>query len=261
MKLPLDPLKLRKKTVGEAAAEYILSDSIVAIGTGSTTAFTIKRLGEKLQSGDLKNVKLICTSYHTKLLAKKSGIPLTSLEETEGKVNLAIDGADEVDLNKILIKGGGASHTQEKVVCAAAQNFIVTVDIDKIVEQLGRNFPVPIEVLPMAITVVEQKIKELGGQPTIRQAVMKDGCVITEQGNMIIDAKFEVIENPKLLETQLNNIPGVLDNGLFAGTNKNTVVLFGYPSENNQPTCDQLEVINWNTFKCKYLSRRSSNEY
>lgn len=216
MTAELDPVKLMKQEVGRAAANQVQSGTIVGLGTGSTTAYAIQFLGERLKSGDLKDIKGIPTSFQASVLAKQYGIPLTTLDEID-QIEIAIDGADEVDPQKNLIKGGGAAHTREKIVDSLAQRFIVVVDSSKLVDRLGTTFPLPLEVLPLAITPVMKAVEQLGGKPELRMAIKKDGPVITDQGNMIIDAKFEAIDNPAELEKILNNIPGVLDNGLFVG--------------------------------------------
>lgn len=216
MTAELDPVKLMKQEVGRAAANQVQSGTIVGLGTGSTTAYAIQFLGERLKSGDLKDIKGIPTSFQASVLAKQYGIPLTTLDEID-QIDIAIDGADEVDPQKNLIKGGGAAHTREKIVDSLAQRFIVVVDSSKLVDRLGTTFPLPLEVLPLAITPVMKAVEQLGGKPELRMAIKKDGPVITDQGNMIIDAKFEAIDNPAELEKILNNIPGVLDNGLFVG--------------------------------------------
>ncbi|MGL4375959.1 MAG: ribose 5-phosphate isomerase A, partial [Microcoleaceae cyanobacterium] len=126
------------------------------------------------------------------------------------------DGADEVDPNLNLIKGGGAAHTREKVVDYFAEKFIVVVDSSKLVDKLGSTFKVPVEVIPMAIATVTKALEKLGGKPELRMGVRKAGPVITDQGNMILDVKFDNLsDNAKELESTINNIPGVLENGLF----------------------------------------------
>ncbi|MFM7423795.1 MAG: ribose-5-phosphate isomerase RpiA [Elainella sp.] len=211
-----DPVKVMKQEVGRAAANRVQSGTIVGLGTGSTTAFAIQFLGERLQSGELKDIKGVPTSFQASVLAKQYGIPLTTLDDIE-KIDIAIDGADEVDPQKNLIKGGGAAHTREKLVDSLADLFIVVVDSTKLVDKLGTTFPLPLEVLPVAIAPVTRAVEKLGGKPELRMAVKKDGPVITDQGNMIIDVTFGAIDNPAELEKTLNNIPGVLDNGLFVG--------------------------------------------
>jgi ribose 5-phosphate isomerase A len=210
------PQDLIKQEVGKAAAAKVKSNSVIGLGTGSTTAFAIEYIGARLKSGELTNVVGIPTSFQAQVLAKKFGIPLTTLDEAD-RIDIAIDGADEVDPQKNLIKGGGAAHTQEKVVDALAEQFIVVVDGSKLVDKLGSTFLLPVEVIPMAVTPVMRAIVKLGGEPQLRMGVRKAGPVVTDQGNLVIDVKFQSIDNPAELEKTLNNIPGVLENGLFVG--------------------------------------------
>jgi ribose 5-phosphate isomerase A len=219
-----DTAKLMKQQVGKVAADRVQSGNIVGLGTGSTTAFMIQFLGDRLKSGELKDIKGIPTSFQSSVLAKEYGIPLTTLDEVD-RIDIAIDGADEVDPQKNLIKGGGAAHTREKIVDALAEEFIVVVDSSKMVDKLGSTFLLPVEVLPMAITPVMRAIEKLGGKPQLRMGVKKAGPVITDQGLMVIDVKFDSIDNPAELEKTLNNIPGVLENGLFVGVA--TTILVG----------------------------------
>ncbi|NEP60765.1 MAG: ribose-5-phosphate isomerase RpiA [Symploca sp. SIO2G7] len=216
MSAATDPVKLMKQEVGKAAAERVQSGTIVGLGTGSTTAYAIQYIGERLKSGEIKDIQGIPTSFQAEVLAKQYGIPLTSLDAVD-HIDIAIDGADEVDPQLNLIKGGGAAHTREKVVDSLAAKFIVVVDSNKLVEQLGSTFLLPVEVIPMALSPVTAAIKKLGGTPELRMGVKKAGPVITDQGNMVIDVKFDSIDNPAELEKNLNNIPGVLENGLFVG--------------------------------------------
>ncbi len=211
-----DAIKVMKQNVGKAAADRVQSGSIVGLGTGSTTAFAIQHLGDRLKSGSLQNIQGIPTSFQASVLAKQYGIPLTTLDEVS-HIDIAIDGADEVDPQKNLIKGGGAAHTREKVVDSLAQQFIVVVDQSKLVEVLGSTFPLPVEVLPIAVTPVTRALEALGGKPELRLGVKKDGPVITDQGNMVLDVTFTAIHDPAALEKTINNIPGVLENGLFVG--------------------------------------------
>jgi ribose 5-phosphate isomerase A len=213
-----------KQQVGKAAADRVQSGSIVGLGTGSTTAYAIQYLGDRIKSGELTDIKGIPTSFQASVLAKQYGIPLTTLDEVD-RIHIAIDGADEVDPQKNLIKGGGAAHTREKVVDSLAELFIVVVDQSKIVTSLGSTFPVPIEVLPMAIAPVTRALEKLGGKPELRMGVKKDGPVITDQGNMVLDVTFASIPSPAELEKTLNNIPGVLENGIFVGITD--IVLIG----------------------------------
>ncbi|MGK7920853.1 MAG: ribose-5-phosphate isomerase RpiA [Trichodesmium sp.] len=211
-----DPTKLMKQQVGKAAADRVKSGMVVGIGTGSTAAYMIQFLGERLQSGQLTDIKGIPTSFQSTVLAKQYGVPLISLDEVD-HMDIAIDGADEVDPQKNLIKGGGAAHTREKIVDSLANQFIVVVDSSKLVDKLGSTFLLPVEVIPMAMNPVIRAIEKLGGQPELRMGVKKAGPVVTDEGNLVIDVKFDSIDNPAELEKSLNNIPGVLENGLFVG--------------------------------------------
>lgn len=174
MSATADPVKLMKQEVGKAAAALVKSGSIVGLGTGSTTAYTIQFLGDRLKSCELKDIVGIPTSFQSEVLAKEYGVPLTTLDAVD-HIDIAIDGADEVDPKKNLIKGGGAAHTREKVVDYLAEQFIVVVDSGKLVERLGSTFAVPVEVIPMAITPVTNAIKKLGGKPELRMGVKKLG--------------------------------------------------------------------------------------
>jgi ribose 5-phosphate isomerase A len=231
-----DPVKLMKQEVGKAAAKLVKSGSIVGLGTGSTTAYTVQFLGDRLKSGELKDIVGIPTSFQAEVLAKQFGIPLTTLDAVD-RIDIAIDGADEVDPQKNLIKGGGAAHTREKIVDYLAAQFIVVVDSSKLVDRLGSSFPVPVEVIPMAITPVMRAIEKLGGKPELRMGVKKAGPVITDQGNMVIDVKFDSIARPAELEKTLNNIPGVLENGIFV--NCTDLVLIG-EVQDGQPVVRQM---------------------
>jgi ribose 5-phosphate isomerase A len=211
-----DPVLVMKQEVGKAAAALVKSNAIVGLGTGSTTAFAIEYIGDRLKKGEITNIVGIPTSFQAEVLAKKYGIPLTTLDAVD-HIDIAIDGADEVDPNKNLIKGGGAAHTREKVVDSLAEQFVVVVDSGKLVDQLGSTFLLPVEVIPMAVTPVMRSLEKLGGKPELRMGIKKAGPVVTDQGNLVIDVKFDRIEDPATLEKTINNLPGVLENGLFVG--------------------------------------------
>ncbi|MEB3335999.1 MAG: ribose-5-phosphate isomerase RpiA [Leptolyngbyaceae bacterium] len=216
MSAAVDPVQVMKQEVAKAAASRVHSGSIVGLGSGSTAALMIQYLGDRLKSGELQDIKGVPTSFQSSVLAKQYGIPLVTLDDID-HIDVAIDGADEVDPQHNLIKGGGAAHTREKIVDSLAELFIVVVDSSKLVDRLGSTFKVPVEVLPMAITPVMRAIAKLGGQPELRMAVKKAGPVITDQGNMVLDVKFDRIDDPADMEKTLNNIPGVLENGIFVG--------------------------------------------
>lgn len=199
-----------KRKVGYLAAEQIKDGDVVGLGTGSTTHFFIEKLGKRIKDEELK-IMGIPTSYQSFFLAKDAMIQITTLEEHD--VDIAVDGADEVDPEFNLIKGGGAAHTLEKIVDSFASKFVVIVDGSKMVDKLG-NFPVPVEVIPQASRPVRNHLIKMGGAPTMRMAERKDGPVVTDNGNFIYDVKFTV-NDPKSLEIELNSIPGVVENGIF----------------------------------------------
>jgi ribose 5-phosphate isomerase A len=209
-----------KRTVGYAAAELVKDGNVVGLGTGSTTHYFIEKLGNRIKEEGI-DILGIPTSYQSFLLAKDSGISVTTLEEHD--IDIAVDGADEVDSGLNLIKGGGAAHTMEKIVDGAADKFIVIVDGSKIVDKLGK-FPVPLEVIPQACRTVSNHVGQFGGIPALRMAKMKDGPVITDNGNFILDVKFGSIEDPVYLEKELNFIPGVVENGIFSGIADEVIV-------------------------------------
>jgi ribose 5-phosphate isomerase A len=212
----MDPVTLMKQEVGRAAAAQVKSGTVVGLGTGSTTAYAIQFIGDRIASGDLTDIKGIPTSFQASVLAKQHGIPLATLDEVD-HIDIAIDGADEVDPQMNLIKGGGAAHTREKVVDGLAERFIVVVDSSKLSDKIGTIFALPVEVIPMAIAPVTRALEKLNGKVEMRMGIKKDGPVITDQGNMVLDVTFNGIDNPAEMEKTINNIPGVLENGLFVG--------------------------------------------
>lgn len=202
-----------KKITGYEAANEVLDGQIIGLGTGSTTHYFIEKLGMRMKEEEL-DIMGIPTSYQSFFLAKDWNIPITTLEEYD--VDLAVDGADEVDPALNLIKGGGAAHTLEKIVDYSADRFIVIVDDSKMVETLGK-FPVPVEVIPASSRIVSQILEDMGAANSIRMAEKKDGPVVTDNGNFVIDAEFGVVSDPEDLEIELNSIPGVVENGIFSG--------------------------------------------
>ncbi|HNT72507.1 MAG TPA: ribose-5-phosphate isomerase RpiA [Methanothrix sp.] len=211
-----------KRAAGEAAAGMVRDGMVLGLGTGSTVAWTIKRIGEMVEEG--MEVLGVPTSYQAQELAIAAGIPLTSLDQ-DPVLDLAIDGADQISRDLIAIKGGGAAHAREKVVAASARWFVIVADSSKYVDSLSH--PVPVEVLPIAGRLASRRIEELGGSPQIRQARMKDGPVITDNGNFVIDADFGTIEDPGPLAAQLSEIPGVVEHGIFENVDELVVVIDG----------------------------------
>ena len=213
-----------KKAVAEVAVNEIESGMVVGLGSGSTAALMIKSLANAINTNKLKNIKGVPTSFQSEVLALELGIPLIDLASVE-KIDLAIDGADEVDPKFQLIKGGGACHVREKLVAAKANRLLIVVDETKLVEKLNLVFPLPLEVIPSAWKQVKDVIEKMGALVTLRMASKKAGPVVTDQGNLVLDILFKKgIDDPKDLESRLNNIPGVLENGLFVDLTDNVLV-------------------------------------
>ncbi|GGJ05542.1 ribose-5-phosphate isomerase [Halobellus salinus] len=202
----------QKRRAGERAAEAVEDGDVVGLGTGSTAAHAIRAIGDAVDAG--LDVRGVPTSFDARRLARDAGIPLRSLNEVDG-IDLAIDGADRIDRDCTAIKGGGAAHAREKVVDAAADRFVVVADPSKVVDTLSH--PVPVEVLPDAYTAVERAVAALDGEPTLRRAEAKDGPVITDNGNLVLDCAFGRIDDPTGLARRLSPVPGVVEHGLFVG--------------------------------------------
>lgn len=199
-----------KRAAGESAATLVKDGMVVGLGTGSTVAWTIRKIGDMVKEG--MDIQGVATSYQSESLAISCGIQLTSLAQNP-VLDLAIDGADQVDKKFFVIKGGGAAHTREKIVSHCARRFVVVCDQTKHVEQL--TAPVPVEVIPFGSGLANRRLQEMGGRPVLRMGKMKDGPVITDNGNLIMDVDFGVIDDPGVLAARLSSIPGVLDHGIF----------------------------------------------
>jgi len=201
-----------KMLAGYEAAKEIKDGQIIGLGTGSTTHYFIEKVGMRIQEEEI-SIMGVPTSYQSFMLAKQWKIPVTTLEEHD--ISVAVDGADEIDPDFNLIKGGGAAHTLEKIVDYSAEELIIIADGSKKVDILG-NFPVPLEIIPQSVKLVFDSVKDMGANPTIRMATEKDGPIISDNGNFIVDASFGEIDNPIQLEKDLNSIPGVVENGIFS---------------------------------------------
>ncbi|MFB6281668.1 MAG: ribose-5-phosphate isomerase RpiA [Haloferacaceae archaeon] len=202
-----------KRRAGESAADLASDGDLVGLGTGSTAAHAIRALGRRVDAG--LDVRGVATSHQARERAREAGVPLAHLDAV-GSVDLAIDGADQVaDGGAALVKGGGAAHAREKVVDAAADRFVVVVDPTKLADAL--DHPVPVEVLPDARAAVARRLREAGGEPTLRTAERKDGPVITDNGNVVFDCAFGTIDDPEARAARLDGVPGVVAHGLFVG--------------------------------------------
>jgi ribose 5-phosphate isomerase A len=203
-----DGIAAAKRRAGESAADDVKDGMVVGLGTGSTAAHAIRHLGERVDSG--LDIRGIPTSYQARERAIEAGIPLTSLDEANP--DIAIDGADAV-VDGILVKGGGAAHAREKIVDSAADRFLVVVDPSK--EQESLDVDVPVEMLPDAQSTVADAVESLGGEPSLRAASAKDGPIVTDNGNLVLDCDFGVVSEPKALASELDVIPGIIEHGLF----------------------------------------------
>ncbi|HNX17075.1 MAG TPA: ribose-5-phosphate isomerase RpiA [Methanoregula sp.] len=211
-----------KRAAGYKAADMVEDGMVIGLGTGSTVFYAIERLGVRIREGI--SVSGIPTSYQTAMRARECGIPLTTLDDNP-VLDLAIDGADQIDPQFRMIKGRGAALTREKCVAAAAFRFIVVADEAKMVPRLSGI--VPVETLPFATKTAMAQLRGLGCRPVIREAVKKDGPVITDNGNFIVDCHFDEIADPALLEEAMAVIPGVIESGLFTRFSNNTTVIVG----------------------------------
>ena len=210
-----------KEAAGRRAAEYIEAGMIVGLGTGSTTEWAIRALGERVAAG--LEVKAIPTSEATDTLARSLDIELTTLAEVSS-VDLTIDGADEVDPSLDLIKGLGGALLREKIVASITAHQIIVADPSKLVDQLGSKAPLPVEVVPWSHPRVAQVLKERGLAPALRLRT-PDIPFVTDNGNYVIDARFpEGIDDACATERWLNALPGVVENGLFLGMTQLVIV-------------------------------------
>ena len=204
-----------KQKAGFRAAELVESGMVVGLGTGSTTEYALKRIARMLKAGELEGIVGIPTSVRTEKLARELDIPLTGFE-THQKIDLTIDGADEVDPELNLIKGGGGALLREKVVAQASRRNIIIIDDSKLVPKLGTGWALPIEVIPFARHTEEAFLSDIGGNVTLRKN--DDGTPYkTDQNNVILDADFGPMDDPLSLAAQLNERAGIIEHGLFLG--------------------------------------------
>lgn len=220
-----------KKKIACFAADALIRDGMkLGLGTGSTAGWLVDRLKDLLESGKIRTVIAVPTSLDTRFKCEAAGIPVTSLSDPRlcGSLDLTIDGADEIDPEGNLIKGGGGAHLSEKIVASASRVYAIIAESRKLVKKLGGNFPVPVEIIQAAAAPVTQALTALGAQDvTLRVSDRFCGPVFTEHGNIILDVCFPPIENPRLLEQQIKIIPGVVESGIF--TRPVNHVIIGYP--------------------------------
>ena len=208
-----------KKLAGEKAVDYVEDGMIVGLGTGSTVEYSLRKLGILVRDG-LK-IKGIPTSMHTRRIAKEENIPLTTLEENP-EIDLTIDGADEVDSDLNLVKGGGGALTREKIIAYHSKKVIIVVDDSKIVKALGIDFSLPVEVLKFGWSSTKKVLEKFDCNVELRKIMGEP--FITDNSNYVLDCEFEKIENAEQLEMDINSIPGVVENGLFIGVADKVIV-------------------------------------
>jgi len=233
-------ISLLKEAAGKAAVDNMVKSGMkLGLGTGSTAVHAVRRVGELLAQGALKDICAFATSFQTEIECEKLRIPFYTLNSRElsGGLDLTIDGADEVDPKNRLIKGGGGAMLIEKLAAYASSEFVIIVDESKLTENLGYGFAVPVEVVPAARVQAAKALDKLGATVTLREAIRKAGPIITEHGNLILDIRFSPSVpgehnshngtiDPSFMETELNQIPGVVENGFF--TRKPPVVYIAH---------------------------------
>ncbi|HUX51064.1 MAG TPA: ribose-5-phosphate isomerase RpiA [Spirochaetia bacterium] len=207
-----------KALVGRTAADQnVRSGMKVGMGTGSTAVWAIRRIGELVGEGSISDILVVPTSFQSTIECQKQKLSVRSLNDPDigGMLDVTIDGADEVDGDMRLTKGGGAALLIEKLVAYNSEQVVIVVDESKLVEHLGLSFAIPIEVHPEARVAVSRALERIHARGELRMALRKMGPVITDNGNLIIDATLESARDPVELESLLNSIPGVMENGLF----------------------------------------------
>jgi ribose 5-phosphate isomerase A len=200
-----------KQTAARAAVELVQSGDVVGLGSGSTATHVVRFLAERIRNQELKIVG-IPTSQQTRNLAEQLNIPLTTLDEKQ-QIDITLDGADEIDHELNLIKGGGGALLREKIIASASRRLIIVADSTKMVTHLGK-FPLPVEVIPFAQAVLEQRIRTLGAQVSLRRYAY-DNPYVTDEGHHILDCSFGEIADPRELADRLRSFPGVVEHGLF----------------------------------------------
>jgi len=210
-----------KQRAAERAIEAVGSGQVIGLGTGSTAKFAIEALGRLVREG--VSIKGVPTSIATERMARELGIPLVDLNEA-GVIDVTLDGADEIDPNFNMIKGGGGALTREKLVAQSSIKRIMLVDESKLVAVLGQSRPLPVEVLPFAWTLSARKLSDLGCVPSLRK--VGERPFITDNGNHILDCQFGLMKEPAVLESKIKLLPGVIECGLFIGIADTLIIGF-----------------------------------
>jgi ribose 5-phosphate isomerase A len=208
-----------KKLAGEKAAEAIRDNMIVGLGTGSTAYFTIQKVGERVKQG--LNIRAVATSVQTEKMARELGISIVPFSEVQA-IDLTIDGADEVDPQFNLIKGGGGALMREKLIAFNSKQYIIVVDESKMVQQMG-TFPLPVEILPFGHELTIRQLQKICSEVTLRKKDVEN--FTTDNGNLIADLHLSSIDDTKQLDMRLRQVPGVLETGLFVHGMVNQVMI------------------------------------
>lgn len=212
-----------KRDAAEAAVERVSSGMVLGLGTGSTAVYAVEAIGRRHAEGALRDIVGIPTSRETEALARRLGIPLTTLDE-HPRVDLTIDGADEVDPAGNLIKGGGGALLWEKIVAAATRRYVIVVDESKLVDRLGARFPLPVEVMPFGWRTHLEPIRALGAEPTRREDA-SGAPFATDGGHYILDCRFQGgMTDPHEADRVLHSRPGVVETGLFLDMHPEVIV-------------------------------------
>ncbi|GIW02084.1 ribose-5-phosphate isomerase RpiA [Roseiflexus sp.] len=206
---------LYRRRAAERALDYVESGMAIGLGTGSTASFMLRGLAARLADGRLQRIVGVPTSEQTAALARELGIPLTTLDR-HPSLDLALDGADEIDPHLRLIKGLGGAMLREKIVAASAARFVVMASVSKRVERLGERSPLPVEVVTFGMPLCIRRLAALGGEPVLR-CDHSGAPFVTDEGNLILDCHFGVIADPEALAAAICAIPGVVAHGLFLG--------------------------------------------
>ncbi|MEE9513684.1 MAG: ribose-5-phosphate isomerase RpiA, partial [Anaerolineales bacterium] len=214
-----------KKTAGEKAVEYVESGMVVGLGYGSTAIHALRLIGELIRQGELEGIRAVPTADLIADEARKAGIPLTSLED-HPRIDVTIDGADEVDPELNLIKGGGGALLREKVVAQATLLNIIVIDEQKLSPVLGTNFDLPVEIIPFGWRPLEGYLRSLGAEPKLRTKT--DGTpFVTDSGNYILDCHFGTIDDPYALSAELKSRAGIVEHGLFLDLASEVIIAAG----------------------------------
>lgn len=207
-----------KRLVGMQVVDTLVKSGMrLGLGTGSTAVHAVYRVGELLKEGTLQEILAVPTSFQTVVACQRAGISLTTLNDplVDGQLDLTIDGADEVDPQWNLVKGGGAAMLIEKVVAHASQEYCIMVHSSKLSSRLGEKYPVPVEIVPEALVTASRRLESMGGRVTLRMATKKAGPVISDHGNFVLDVSFAEPFDPRKREAEIMMIAGVTANGIF----------------------------------------------